>query len=329
VTHVLNNNKIQSDEKPVVIRRRGGVSAESGISKDLMDTQTRVIEKSENDKRSIQSILSSNFFFSSMPASDLEQVIAAFEPKHYKKGDNIITQGDHGDEYFILVSGVCETFKTFDSGEVKMVKVYNEGDAFGELALMYQIPRQATITVASDTALCFALDRLTFRKTLLTSGNKKRQLYDEFLAKNPLLQSLDVYQKSTIADCLHEYTYLPGDKIIVAGDVTDKRFFFLMSGTAIATKRLSPQDEQESTVMNYTSGDYFGELALISDQPRAANIVATSPCTCAGLDRDAFERLLGPCTQVLQNQDKYQQGEQRAINQQKIAELIGAKKVDE
>lgn len=293
-----------------------------------MEAKTRVIEKSDSDKRAIQAILSSNFFFSSMPQSDLEAVISAFEPKHYKKGDNIITQGDeNGDEYFILVNGTCETYKTFDDGSKKMVKVYNEGEAFGELALMYTVPRQATITVASDEALCFALDRLTFRKTLLTSWAKKRDVYETFLLKNPLLQTLDTYQRQVIGDCLREYTYLPGDKIITAGDTTDKRFFFLISGTAVATKRLTPHDEQESNVMNYTAGDYFGELALISDQPRAANVIATSPCTCAGLDRDSFERLLGPCTQVLQhNETKYQQGEQRAINQQGIAKMIAQKK---
>jgi len=313
-----------SDEKPKAPRRRGGVSAESGISKDLLETPTRIIEKSDTERRQIRSILSSNFFFSSMPQTDLEQVIAAMEPKKYEKGQNIITQGDpNGDEYFILVKGTCETFKTFDDGSVKMVKTYNEGEAFGELALMYTVPRQATITAATDTVETFALDRLTFRKTLLTSWQNKRDVYNTFLKKTPLLQSLDDYQRSVIADCLREYNYLPGDKIIAAGDVNDKRFFFLVSGSAVATKRLSPLDEQESTVFNYTAGDYFGELALISDQPRAANIIATSECVCAGLDRDAFERLLGPCTTVLQNNTtSYQQGEQRAMNQQKLAESL-------
>lgn len=253
-----------------------------------------------------------------MQKSDLAQVIAAFEPKRFKKGDHVITQGDqNGDEYFILVEGQCETYKTFDNGEKKMVKVYDQGEAFGELALMYQVPRQATVLVSSDEALVFALDRLTFRKTMLTSWQNKRNIYKDFLTKNPLLQSLDDYQKSTIADCLHEYTYLPGDKIISAGDTTDKRFFFLVSGSAVALKRLTPQDENESTVMNYNAGDYFGELALISDQPRQASVVATTDCVCAGLDRDSFERLLGPVAQVLQsNETRYQQGEQRAkLNQ--------------
>lgn len=272
----------------------------------------------------MKAILSQNFFFSSMSTSDLQEVIDAFMPMPYKKGDVIIQQGDtDGKDYYLLVEGLCCTYKTFDNGETKMVKTYNPGEAFGELALLYPVPRQASIIVESDTAFCYALDRTTFQKTILGAWAKKRQLYENFLNKNPLLQSLDSFQRGVIADCLREYEFQPGDKIITAGDVADKRFFFLISGSAIATKRLTQYDEHESTVMRYNDGDYFGELALISDVPRAANVIATSPCRCAGLDRDAFERLLGPCSQVLQtNEQKYKQGEDKAIAQQALTQQM-------
>ena len=201
-----------------------------------------------------------------------------------------------------------------------MVKLYKEGEAFGELALMYQVPRQATIKAVSDNTKCFALDRLTFRKTLLTSWQKKRQLYEEFLSKNHLLKCLDNYQKSIVADNLREYHYLAGQHIITAGDANDKRFLFLIDGQATAEKFISTDDEKKTVVMKYSPGDYFGELALISDQPRQADVIAQTDCTCAGLDKDAFERLLGPCQQVLQaNQSKYLENEQKAQQDESTA----------
>eukprot|EP00461_Guttulinopsis_vulgaris_P001034 UN01034 len=167
----------------------------------------------------------------------------------------------------------------------------------------------------------------------MTSWDNKRNLYKAFLEKNPLLQNLDDYQKSVIADCLREENFLPGTKIITAGDSDDKRFWFLVQGNAIATKRLSQLDEHETTVMRYNAGDYFGELALITDVPRAANVIATTPCRCVGLDRDAFERLLGPCAQVLSaNEGKYKQGEDKALTQlalqEKMAKLSLQEKKD-
>ena len=51
--------------------------------------------------------------------------------------------------------------------------------------------------------------------------------------------------------------------------------------------------------MHYTVGDYFGERALMKDEPRAANVVAKTQCTVVSLDRHSFKRLLGPLEEIL------------------------------
>lgn len=47
-------------------------------------------------------------------------------------------------------------------------------------------------------------------------------------------------------------------------------------------------------MLKYHKEMYFGELALIKNQPRAASIVCTSDSTLVALDRYTFKRLLGP-----------------------------------
>jgi cAMP-dependent protein kinase regulator len=59
--------------------------------------------------------------------------------------------------------------------------------------------------------------------------------------------------------------------------------------------------------MAYKVGDYFGERALIKNEPRAANVVAVSDCTLVSIDRHSVKRLLGPLENLLKrNFDIYE-----------------------
>lgn len=68
-------------------------------------------------------------------------------------------------------------------------------------------------------------------------------------------------------------------------------------GELRATKSKEGQPEVE--VMRYKPGDYFGELALLKNQPRAANIICLTDCTLVVLDRESFKRMLGPIEDIL------------------------------
>ena len=75
----------------------------------------------------------------------------------------MIQQGDkYGQHLFVVDSGELDCFKEFEkSKEPKFLKKYKPGEAFGELALLYNAPRAATITAKTESVL-LALDRQTF-----------------------------------------------------------------------------------------------------------------------------------------------------------------------
>lgn len=51
--------------------------------------------------------------------------------------------------------------------------------------------------------------------------------------------------------------------------------------------------------MHYKPGDYFGERALMKNEPRAANVIAKTDCVVLSLDRHSFKRVMGPIEEIL------------------------------
>ena len=185
------------------------------------------------------------------------------------------------------------------------MKEYHPGEAFGELSLLYNAPRAATITAKTDAEL-WSLDRQTFNHIVKNAASQKREKYEEFLTGVKILQNMDEYERSKLADALKEEWYQPDEFVIKEGDEGNV-FYLIMSGQAHATKTLEP-GKPAFEVLKYKTGDYFGERALIKNEPRAANIVATSELQVVSLDRHSFKRLLGPMEDILKrNMELYKQ----------------------
>lgn len=120
-------------------------------------------------------------------------------------------------------------------------------------------------------------------------------MYEAFLEEVPLLSSLKSYERSKIADALDTIKYPADSTIINEGDPGDA-FYLLESGEAEAFKN-------GVSVKSYHRGDYFGELALLDDKPRAASIVTKTDVKVARLGRDGFKRLLGPVENIMRRAD--------------------------
>ena len=90
--------------------------------------------------------------FAGLEDKDKHIVVLAMEERIFFSGQNVITQGENGKELFVVESGSLKCYKNI-KGEDKMLKVYKPGEAFGELALLYNAPRAATIIADADCEL--------------------------------------------------------------------------------------------------------------------------------------------------------------------------------
>lgn len=300
------------DELPEVIisakskKARASVSAEAfGAWNKKSAFNPRVIPKNSQQKARIAERLGKAFMFAALDDNEREIVINAMEEKRFNIGDQVITQGEDGDELFVVDTGKLECTKVFVSGEPpKFLKNYHSGEAFGELALLYNVPRAASIKALTECT-CWVLDRATFNHIVKDSAARKRESYDNFLSSVELLENIDPYERSQIADALMPATFKEDEYVIREGEWGDV-FYMIESGTAIATKTLTPGLPPQE-VKSYRAGDYFGELSLLKGEPRAANIIATSKLMCVTLGRKAFKRMLGPLEEILRrNASKYE-----------------------
>jgi len=289
--------------------QRSSVSAEAyGAWNKMEDADAYVAPdypKTQEQKDRIAKTLESVFLFASLEEKELQVVIGAMVEKTAEVGTQIIREGDDGDVLYVVEEGTCECFKNIN-GEEKSVKIVHAGDNFGELALLYSCPRAASVFV-KEKCILWQLDRETFNHIVKSGSAKKRSKYESFLASVSLLEGMEPYERSKIADALRTEKFKAGDCIVSQGDPGDK-FFIVEEGEAIVTKSfVDGQIPQE--VMQYKAGDYFGELALLHNEPRAANVFAKTEVKALVLDRRSFKRLLGPLEDILRrNTQKYATG---------------------
>ena len=126
----------------------------------------------------------------------------------------------------MIGSGTLSCSKIFPGKtDPTFLKAYQPGEAFGELALLYNAPRAATITANEDCVL-WKLDRDTFNHIVKDAAQKRREKYEAFLNSVPIFETMEPYERSRLADAFTEVRVAAGKFIIREGDEGNE--FFLL-----------------------------------------------------------------------------------------------------
>jgi CRP-like cAMP-binding protein len=220
-------------------------------------------------------------------------MIACMSPVIFPAGSLVIKQGDQGNVLYIVERGILEVFNEAVSG-----RRLGKGSLFGELALLYNCTRTASVRVLSQEELAaegiysngdahlWALERTAFQHVMVERGLRKRSAVVNFLRSVKLFADLDEEALSKVVDVSSEREYMPGDYIVREGARGDT-FFVIQSGGVRVTKN-SPEPSKLhqqltgqtclTTANNNTPsseiflrrlgrGEYFGEKALTATTP--------------------------------------------------------------
>jgi len=290
-------------------QRRQGIAAESVNECQVRDYVKPVYPKDEGSKQMIKQVLKANdkmqVLFGHLEGQPLEDVINAFQVMEAREGEDIIVQGAEGDRLYVICDGAVDVYVnrpnldgSMPPGKGSRVVQLGGGALFGELALMYSAPRAATITVATPGIRLFCLDREPFKMLLAQNSQAQLEMYEGWLKEVEILKTLNHFELSTLSECLESELFDTGEVIISQGEAGDK-FYIVEDGTCSAFM-MGADGEKEVKQYN-RQGEYFGELALLTAEPRRATVRATGEgCSVVSMSKEQFTNLLGPIEDILQ-----------------------------
>jgi CRP-like cAMP-binding protein len=227
--------------------------------------------------------------FRRMRVDLLEGVVAQLQPLAVPAGRDVLTQGvdDHGGWYLVEQGRLDVLIDGFIVNELR------RGDGFGELALLRDRPRAATVRTVTDVSL-LSLDRDMFLSAVggadvsvsgsFDAGDLRDDDHVEVLARLPLLQGLDRRAVAKLARRSIVHDAPSGTDIVTAGEVDDE-YHVLLSGAATVIVG----DQRRRQLL---PGDGFGEIAVLHRVPRSATVRAEEDCALLTVSGDDLREAL-------------------------------------
>ncbi|MDX1301249.1 cation:proton antiporter [Photobacterium sp.] len=224
-------------------------------------------------------------FFSELGSHRISEIAAMLTPQLVVPGERIVTQDEPGNAMYFISSGAVEAATKHQSIRL------GSGDFFGELALLTQEPRSATVTAIAYCQL-LVLPVKDFQKITsahpylqerITQVASKRLDPEDLVAKVPLFAPLDSSHIAEIAGHLKPLLVAPGEQVVHKGEAGNA-MYFIAAGSVDVTNNHAP--------VRLGRGDFFGEQALLTQGPRNADVTAASYCEVLVLQGDDFHRLL-------------------------------------
>ncbi|KAM7370303.1 hypothetical protein PAMP_009863 [Pampus punctatissimus] len=254
--------QVQAQQQSLVLQpdqhrsKRQAISAEPTACNinDLTHVTLPFYPKSPQSKDLIKEAIMDNDFMKNLELSQIQEIVDCMYPVDYGKDACIIKEGDVGSLVYVMEEGKVEVTKE----EMKLCTM-GPGKVFGELAILYNCTRTATVRTLIHVKL-WAIDRQCFQTIMMRTGLIKHAEYMEFLKSVPTYQGLPEETLSKLVDVMEETHYEAGEFIIRQGARGDT-FFIISKGTVNVTQ-VDSANQEPVHLRELNRGDWFGERAL-------------------------------------------------------------------
>lgn len=252
------------------------------------------------NKEEIRGLLEKTSFINFLSDDDLDTLIPAFHEEKFKLGQTICKAKEAGNSFYVIYSGKARIVGFDAEGKETTLSTLAKGDHFGEQMLLSGEPSEFTVR-ASGELLILSLTRERFLEVLVNRPELKHYFEDyisdislrSFIRQCTLFSPLDPRELRGFLDGFQKLTFKAGEYIVREGEEGDA-FYLLRRGEVEVIK-----DSLGGKVVNrLTKGQFFGELALLTGEPRAASVRASSEVDAYRLSKEDFDKIITGVPQI-------------------------------
>ncbi|MDP8262242.1 MAG: cyclic nucleotide-binding domain-containing protein [Candidatus Ancaeobacter aquaticus] len=244
-----------------------------------------------------EEILKQNELFKNLPHEELQYLVNRFRAERYSDNYDVIKQGDKGDKFYVVKTGTVDVIYNDSVQGEKVLATLKRGDYFGEIALLKDVPRTATVRSSSPVTL-LSLSKSDFNHLVkkyfsliknIHKGIGARKERIDIISVIPLFAEFSYQQLALISLRMKEAEFDKGACIVSQGEVGDK-FYIIQEGEV----DVAVQDEtgEIKNISTLYDGDYFGEIALILKVARTASVTARKKTKVFQLEKNDFDEMI-------------------------------------
>lgn len=237
--------------------------------------------------------------FSDLPA---EAFIALFEQcplRRAEPGNVLIEQGSQGDSFFVICSGSAKVFRE-DEGKRRELATLEEGAFFGEMALLSDAPRSASVEAAAeDTQLleisAAVLTDLSRKHPTIAAALKKfcrQRLLANLMNGATLFRPFTKTERRDLVQKFRARDVNRGETLIREGERSDGLYVILTGEVGVRV--------QGQSVATLKEGDVFGEMSLLTRTAATATVQTMKKTSLLRLPREDFDAIIMSHPQILE-----------------------------